>query len=97
MPTFDVKHVVSDGQRDVRDNRYYNNSNWYQQVFFESVGEKKHRCAHNISNGGIQLGQRYAGTPTILRKNAGRCCYMCPSARDTLRFVLIRALCCANL
>ena len=41
MPTFDVKHVVSDGQRDVRVNRYYNNGNWYQQVFLESVGEKK--------------------------------------------------------
>ena len=41
---------------------------------------------------GIKLGNIYPGTPTIIRTNKGMCCEVCPTERDVLLFVLIRAL-----
>ena len=43
------------------------------------------------------LGQIYAGIPTIARMYTGLCCEIFPCERDVLRYVLMRALYCADL
>ena len=61
--------------------------------YFSKVPEIKKVFSAQQIQIGITLGQRFAGTPTVVHMKAGLCCEMCPGERGTLRFVLIQAVC----